>query len=98
MVTIRLTGKLTEDRRLIVDIPDDVPAGDVQLILEVPEASMTPNAATARARAKLAAAGALSTKWKAPAGMTPPEDEEVIELLPGSASLDEIVSQDRDER
>lgn len=98
MITIRLKGKLTEDRHLIVDIPDEVPSGEIQLVLELPEASPAANEATLRARAKLAAAGALSTVWKAPRDMMPPEEDEIIELSPGSLSIDEIISQDRDER
>jgi hypothetical protein len=100
MVTIHLKGRLTEDRRLIVDIPDDIPAGDVQLTLEIPETVPTPNEATARARAKFAAAGMLSTAIKAPPGTIPPTEDELIELgtlPPGSPTIAEMVNEDRGE-
>jgi hypothetical protein len=101
MVTIHLKGKLTDDRRLIVDIPDNIPAGDVQLTIEIPDAVSAPNEATARARAKFAAAGMLSTAVKAPPGTLPITEEELIELgtlPPGSPSILEMVDQDRGER
>ena len=80
MMTIHLMGKITEDRRLIVELPDSIPPGDVQLTLEIPEDQPTANEATARARAKLVAAGILSFTWRAPSGTTPPSDEELVEL------------------
>jgi len=100
MVTIHLKGRLTDDRRLIVDIPDDIPSGDVQLTLEIPENVSTPNEATARARAKFAAAGMLSTAVKAPPGTLPLTEEELIELgtlPPGSPSILDMVNEDRGE-
>ncbi len=101
MVTIRLTGRVTEDRRLIVEIPDNIPAGDVQLTLEILDSAPAANDATARARVKLEAAGALSTIWKAPPGTTTPTEDELIELgalPPGSPSMEELVNADRDGR
>ena len=99
MVTIHLKGKLTMDRRLIVEIPDDLPPGDVQVTLEIPESLPASNEAAARARAKLAAAGALSTVWKAPLGTISPTEEELIELgtlPPGSLSIADLIGAERD--
>jgi hypothetical protein len=100
MVTIHLKGKLTEDRRLIVEIPEDIPAGDVELTLEIPEVLPPANDARSRARAKLAAAGALSTAWKAPPGTFPPTEEELIELgtLSLKTSWADLVDDERGER
>jgi len=58
---IRLKGTLTADRRLLVNIPDHIPAGEIGLFIEMQESMAEPNEATAKARAKLAAAGALSS-------------------------------------
>jgi hypothetical protein len=99
MVTIRLKGKLTDDRRLLVEIPDNIPSGDVELILEIPNTSA--NEATERARAKLADAGALSTIWKAPPGTSWPSEDELLELgaiSPGAPSVADLVNDDRGER
>jgi hypothetical protein len=99
MATIHLKGKLTEDRRLLVEIPDDVPAGDVQVTLEIAEDISFTNEATMRAREKFAAAGLVSA-IKAPPGTVPATEEELIELgtvLPGPSAL-ELVDLDRGER
>lgn len=37
MATLRLKGFITEDRQLKVDLPDDVPMGEVEIIIEVDE-------------------------------------------------------------
>ena len=99
MVRVHLTGKITEDRRLIVELPNDIPAGEVQITLEAAELPSVPN--KANARAKLAAAGALSTVSKAPAGTLPPTQEELVELgaLPsGSPSVLDLIDADRGAR
>lgn len=99
MVTIRLQGKLTEDRRLIVDVPESFPSGDIEVTLELKRELDVPNNATSLARAKLAAAGALSAVWKAPEGFIPTEeDDELIELPPGSPTLDQMIDEDRGAR
>lgn len=47
MVAIRLNGHITEDGKLEIDLPAGLPAGDVQVLIElsqqntVPEASQT---------------------------------------------------------
>ena len=59
------------------------------------------NEATERARAKLAAAGALRTTVKAPPGTLPLTEDELVELgklSPGSPSIAEMVDEDREER
>ncbi len=35
MTTLKLKGFITEDRQLKVDLPDDVPAGEVEITLEI---------------------------------------------------------------
>lgn len=98
MVAIRLKALLTEDRRLILEVPDEVPSGALQVVIEFPKDALTPNPARERERAKLASAGALSTTWKAPSAFAVTDDEdESIELLPGT-STDEIIDQERDGR
>jgi hypothetical protein len=98
MTTIRITGVLTEDRQLIVKVPDEVPSGTVQVVFELPEVMRKTTAAVERARAKLAAAGALSSAWKAPHDMTMPSDDEPLVDIPPGPSIDEIIDEDRNER
>lgn len=98
MTTIRLHGRITEDRRLIVDLPDDLPAGEVEVEVVLPSNSEpSTNAARERARSKLAAAGKLSTVWIAPPETQMPTEEELIELgtvAPGKP-VDQLIDEDR---
>ncbi len=53
------------------------------------------------ARTKLAAAGALSTIWKASPDLEMPSDDELIELgtlPPGSPSILDMINEDRGDR
>jgi hypothetical protein len=36
MVTIHLKGQITKDGQLLIDIPNDLPPGDVDVTLEIP--------------------------------------------------------------
>lgn len=99
MVAVRLKGTLTEDRRLVVKIPDDIPAGEVYLIIEVEKPSAEPNELTAKARGVFASANFLSTTWDnliadGPIGN---DDDELFELPPGQ-TLDQMVDEERAER
>ena len=37
MLTIRLNGQVTEDGKLLFDTPQNLPPGDVQITIDVPE-------------------------------------------------------------
>jgi hypothetical protein len=41
MATIRLTAEITEDGHLKVDLPAGLPAGEVEIAIELPEAEWT---------------------------------------------------------
>lgn len=77
---VRLHGIVTEDGRLTVDLPSEIPAGPVEVVIRPVErlpaeprpCPLTPQAA----RAKLAAAGVLSTTPYAPNGAVPLTIEE----------------------
>jgi len=98
MVAIRLKGTLTADRQLVVKIPDEIPAGEVDLIIEASPISDESTDARSIVRAKLAAAGALSTAWKVSPDMPIVDDDEMFELSPGSPTMHELIDQDRGER
>lgn len=105
MVAIRLPAVITEDRKLIVQLPDDVPAGAVEIEIRPQVAPQTDageivNPAREAARAKLAAAGALSTAHHPKEKLTPLSVEERIRIgtMPlGARPSEELISEDRDE-
>ncbi len=115
MVAQRIPGSpiiietiLDENRKLIVDLPPDTPTGQVEVQLIVrPILHVDENAQLTewrveyeRIRAKLAAAGALSTIWKAPEDAVELSDEELWELgqmPPGAPSSEQLVREDRGE-
>ncbi|MDX1995451.1 MAG: hypothetical protein SF029_23915 [bacterium] len=95
MIAVRISGQITEDKKLIVDIPDDLPAGPVELVirpLEQPTAGVE-NPAREAARARLAAAGALSTAHHLKEPFVVPTEEELLEAgtLPSDARPSEDI-------
>ncbi|GEM_PF-535038 len=98
MITIRLRGTITADRQLIVDLPDEVPEGEVNITLIVSEVNaqgrlpheiddiadrpIIVNEALEQMRTRLAAAGLLSTSIKAPSWFVPTEEDELPIELP----------------
>src|SRR5438067_5945463 len=100
MDAIVITVTLGEDRRLVVDLPPEMPAGQVDVMITphaIPDAQHT-NPAREAARAKLLAAGILSTTHRAPQGIAQPsaaERERVWTLFSQGRSSDEIIDEDR---
>jgi hypothetical protein len=105
MVAIRLPAVITEDRKLIIELPDDVPAGAVEVVIHTQDASQAEegeiiNPAREAARAKLAAAGLLSTAHRLPEGVIQPTEEEMYGagVLPvGAPPSEELIDEDRHE-
>lgn len=100
MDAIRLSVEIGEDRRLIIDLPADTPIGQAELIIQPHEKLDDPasNPAREAARAKLMAAGALSTTHRAPEGaqsLSAEERERVWQLFSQGRSSDEIINEDR---
>jgi hypothetical protein len=103
MTDIWLSGVVTEDHKLIVDVPDDVPPGRVDVMIQSAPADETLPANPAReaARAKLAAGGLLSSTHELPLGTRIPTDAEVEaagKLPPGARPSEELINEDREER
>lgn len=101
---ITISVVLGEDRRLIIDLPPDVPTGEVEVNLVVSSTTLEPqkvvNPAREAARAKLLAAGKLSTTWHAPEGAVALTEEELIRigtLPPDAPPSEQLVSEDRGE-
>lgn len=107
MVAIRLKGMVTQEGRIILDIPVDMPPGEVELLINVEKISDAPNGNAeiedtplARARAKFAAAGIRRPRFNVPLGTVRPTEEELDEL--GNFSIepltfDQIIDEDRGE-
>ena len=103
---ITIAGVIDESRKLIIDLPLDTPMGQVEVIVRpIPPVDEAVGTAAWRAeyerlRAKLAAAGALSTIWQAPDDAVELSEEELWELgkMPSDApSSEQLVREDRGE-
>lgn len=103
MVAIRLTAVVGEDRRLVIDLPEDTPTGPVELVIRLKpvEPTGTPvNLAREAARVKLLAAGALVTHFDIPEDAVPLSLEERIRLgtmAAGARGSEELIDEDRGE-
>jgi hypothetical protein len=100
MDTVMIPVEVGEDRRLVIDVPPVVPIGpaDVVIVPRPDGQKATTNPAREEARAKLRAAGALSTIRYAPADARPLSDEELMrigQLAPGARPSEELIDEDR---
>ena len=99
MDSITIPIVIGEDRRLNIQLPAEVPVGPAELVVKPREDSASfMNPAREAARAKLLAAGLLSTAHVAPKDAVRLSDEELQRLgtlPPGSASLDDMINEDR---
>lgn len=98
--TIIFSTVIGEDHRLVIDLPPDTPTGPAQVKVDVEtqEESAQTQAHLTRewARAKLMAAGALSTAHNPPPGTVRPSEEEMRRagtLPPGARPSEEIVDE-----
>lgn len=88
------------DRRLVIDLPPNTPVGPAEVVI-LPRASGAGemvNPSREAARAKLLAAGFLSTDVHAPEGTTPLSDEEIArlgQLPPGARPSEALIDEDR---
>jgi hypothetical protein len=101
MVTIQLSAIVDKNGQLTVKVPDNIPPGPINVIIQSPEASdLAPNNAREIARAKLAAAGLLSSAHRLPLNTRIPTDAEVLAagtLPPNTRPSENLISEDRDE-
>lgn len=102
MVAVRISVIVGADRRIVIQVPDEIPNGPVDLVIQAAgEASTTgDHPARAAARSQLAAAGLLSSAHYPPPGLRVPTDEEVRatgELPPGARPSEDLINEDRDE-
>jgi hypothetical protein len=100
MVAIRLSATIGEDRKLVLELPIEIPAGKVDVIILPTEnqAVPAPNPAREAARAKLLAAGALRTSVDLSADakpLTPEERLRIGTLPPGARPSEDLIDEDR---
>jgi hypothetical protein len=97
MVAVKLNVVIGEDRRLVIDLPDDVPVGPAEITIQPEIASDESDDAL---RARLIAAGLLVN----PDEMDIPDDiefasDEELEALgklpPGAPSIQQLIDEDR---
>lgn len=101
METLTLSAHIGEDRRLTIDLPEDTPTGDVELVIRVlPRPKSSLNIQREIIRAKLLAANFLVTSFYAPEDAHDLSQDKIFELgrpaPDGRSSLD-YINEDRGE-
>ena len=105
MVSVTVKGIINAQRQLEIALPDDLPAGAVEVtitpVVAVPALAPGEELTRERVRALLAAEGALVTTRYAPPGAVPLTDEERDELgrlSPGAPDTSQLIDEDRGPR
>lgn len=102
MITIQLSAIVDKNGQLTAKVPDNIPPGPIDIIIQAPEASdpALNNPSREMARSKLAAAGLLSSAHRLRPRTRIPTDAEVVAagILPSHARpSEELVDDDRNE-
>jgi hypothetical protein len=100
MDAITLSVEIPEDRRLVIELPQDTPTGTAEIVIKPQGISDNESVSTAReiARAKLLAGGALNTSHRAAEGAVALSNEELErlgQLAPGARSSEDILDEER---
>jgi hypothetical protein len=100
MDAITLTGVVDKNRQLLVTLPEDIPAGPVELVIRPlsDAAAATGQPTRELAQAMLRSAGLLNDTPSAPPDarpLTPEEAERLGRQLAGSRRSDELIDEDR---
>src|SRR5258708_5423126 len=100
MDAITLSAVIGEDRRLVIQLPDNAPVGPVKVVIEAEkhEAIEFVNPAREAARTKLLAAGKLVMDQGIPDNFeisSPDELEHIGRLLAGGRSTMDLIDEDR---
>jgi hypothetical protein len=103
MQPITITAVDDEKRRIMIDLPDDVPVGEVVITVQplvAGEYSTDPQTRREQMHAKLIAAGHLSNLRRSPdAKELPPEERERLwKQAAGGKTALELVNEEREER
>jgi hypothetical protein len=97
MLEIKLTATVDESRRITLDLPADMPQGEVEITVRslAAAAEDAPGELTReQVRARLLAAGLLVTTPNAEK-LSIEEEERLGRLLAGNRTTEELISEDR---
>jgi hypothetical protein len=107
MVAIRINTILGDNRKLVIQLPEDVSPGEIDVELnvhstedDVTRLSSVNNPAREAARAKLLAAGALVTRFEVPenaARLSIEERMRIGKMPPDARSSLDLINEDRGE-
>ena len=100
MKTVTLRATVDEERQLKVDVPAEIPAGPVELVIRSLADAPSEGTELTRetARAKLAARGLLAAGLYAPPDAVPlsaEERERIARLFTGNEPLSALIDEDR---
>jgi len=107
MVALHLTGRITEDRQLIIDLPANAPIGAVDVVIQ-PQAQPEPEpdadtlaewrARREYVREKMRAAGILGEAHMTLDAIELPDIKLPLELPPGARASLDYINEDREDR
>lgn len=102
MVAVKLSVYVGEDRNVTIKFPDEVPVGQVDLIVQIPSepAETKANPERERLRAKLLAAGAILTQVDVPPGarrLSVADRMRLGMMPPGTPTALDLINEDRGE-
>jgi len=101
MNAVTLSVEIPANHHLELDLPPELPVGTAQITIHpqlLSDESMATNAAREVIRAKMLAAGILSTVHRAPEGahsLPPEERERIWKLFSQGRPSDELINEDR---
>lgn len=100
MDAITLSAIVSEDRKLVVELPPEIPIGPVEVVIRPKsQVGQAPLSITREwAQAKLLAAGLLVTSIHAPEEIVPLSPEELLRigrLAPGARPSEDLINEDR---
>ena len=100
MQSIVLTAVVDEKRRIMIDLPDDLPVGPIELVIRPLTANGDHEMTREEMRARLIAAGHRSNLSLSPDALDVSEEERlrIADLLAHQRPLSESIIEDREER
>jgi hypothetical protein len=100
MQPIVLTAVVDEKRRIMIDLPDDLPVGPIELVIRPLTAKGDHKMTREEIRARLIAAGHLSNLSTSPDALDVSQDERfrLASLLTNQRPISETIIEDREER
>ena len=101
MVSVKLSGVVDEHRQLIVVVPENIPSGKVEVVINAQSDDSLLNPAREEIKQKLLKAGIRVVTPSLPPNFTPLSSEEILEighLSDDAISSEKLIDEDREER